>query len=123
MLGTPIDGCGKRARSSRRSRRSRPARSSARSRREIQGSGYVVRSLEAALWALHTTDDFRDGALRAVNLGDDADTTGAVYGQLAGAIYGEEAIPAEWLDRLTHRDMIAGLADSLLQPATHLSHG
>jgi ADP-ribosylglycohydrolase len=82
---------------------------------EIQGSGYVVRSLEAALWALHTTDDFRSGALRAVNLGDDADTTGAVYGQLAGAIYGEEAIPDEWLGELAMRERIVDLADALLE--------
>src|SRR5262249_36976997 len=52
---------------------------------EIRGSGYVVDSLEAALWAFHRTDDFRSGAIMAVNLGDDADTTGAVYGQIAGA--------------------------------------
>ena len=50
----------------------------------IQGTGYVVRSLEAALWAFYRSDDFRTGALLAVNLGDDADTTAAVYGQLAG---------------------------------------
>ena len=67
---------------------------------EIKGSGYVVRSLEAALWAFDRSDDFRDGALLAVNLGDDADTTGAVYGQLAGAYYGEAGIPAEWRSRL-----------------------
>ncbi|MCY7379484.1 MAG: ADP-ribosylglycohydrolase family protein, partial [Gemmatimonadaceae bacterium] len=54
----------------------------------IRGTGYVVDSLEAALWAFSRTDDFRSGALAAVNLGDDADTTGAVYGQLAGAYYG-----------------------------------
>jgi ADP-ribosylglycohydrolase len=54
---------------------------------EIIGSGFVVRSLEAALWAFHRSDSFREGALRAVNLGDDADTTGAIYGQLAGAYY------------------------------------
>lgn len=58
---------------------------------EIAGSGYVVRSLEAALWALDRTETFRDGALLGVNLGDDADTTGAVSGQLAGAISGEDA--------------------------------
>jgi ADP-ribosyl-[dinitrogen reductase] hydrolase len=81
---------------------------------EIQGSGYVVRSLEAALWALYTTDDFRTGALRAVNLGDDADTTGAVYGQLAGAIYGEDGIPTEWLEGLAMRDKLESLADELL---------
>jgi ADP-ribosylglycohydrolase len=61
---------------------------------EIKGGGFVVDSLEAALWALHHGPNFRDGALLAVNLGDDADTTGAVYGQIAGAIYGAESIPA-----------------------------
>jgi ADP-ribosylglycohydrolase len=59
----------------------------------IRGSGYVVASLEAAMWAFHNSENFRDGALLAVNLGDDADTTGAVYGQLAGAYYGEPASP------------------------------
>src|SRR5262249_29265748 len=63
---------------------------------EIRGSGYVIHTLEAALWAFHTTDDFRTGALKVVNLGEDADTTGAVYGQIAGAYYGEAGIPAEW---------------------------
>ncbi len=52
---------------------------------EIVGSGYVVKSLEAALWAFHDAKDFRAAVLRAVNLGDDADTTGAVCGQFAGA--------------------------------------
>jgi ADP-ribosyl-[dinitrogen reductase] hydrolase len=60
---------------------------------EIVGSGYVVKSLEAALWAFHDAKDFREAALRAVNLGDDADTTGAVCGQLAGAYWGESGIP------------------------------
>jgi len=81
---------------------------------EIRGRGYVVASLEAALWALYTTDDFRSGALRAVNLGEDADTTGAVYGQLAGALYGEEGIPDEWLERLAMRGKITELGDELL---------
>jgi len=80
---------------------------------EIQGSGYVVRSLEAALWAFHNSNDFREGALLAVNLGDDADTTGAIYGQLAGAFYGVESIPVTWLDRLAERELIASLADRL----------
>jgi ADP-ribosylglycohydrolase len=82
---------------------------------EIRGSGYVVESLEAALWAFHRTDDFRDGLLRAVNLGHDADTTGAIYGQLAGAFYGVEAIPAEWRAKLALRDEIEGLADALMR--------
>lgn len=73
-----------------------------------------MESLEAALWALHHTTNFRDGCLAAVNLGDDADTTGAVYGQLAGAIYGANTIPADWLAPLTHCEKIAALADRLL---------
>ena len=84
---------------------------------EIVGSGFVVRSLEAALWALSRTKSFSDGALRAVNLGDDADTTGAVYGQLAGAVYGEEAIPADWRSRLALRATIERFADSLYELA------
>jgi ADP-ribosylglycohydrolase len=55
---------------------------------DIKGSGYVVESLEAALWAFHRSSMFDEGCLLAINLGDDADTTGAVYGQLAGAFYG-----------------------------------
>jgi ADP-ribosylglycohydrolase len=80
---------------------------------EIRGTGYVVRSLEAALWALDRSTSFREGALLAVNLGDDADTTGAVYGQIAGAVYGEEGIPAEWRARLAMGETIAHLADQL----------
>ena len=82
---------------------------------QIRGSGYVVESLEAALWAFHCTHDFRDGLLRAVNLGRDADTTGAVHGQLAGAFYGVEAIPAEWRAKLALRDEIERLADALMR--------
>lgn len=81
---------------------------------EIQGTGYVVASLEAALWAFASTSDFRSGALAAVNLGDDADTTGAVYGQVAGAFYGAEGIPAEWRDRIARREDIESLAVRLL---------
>ena len=68
---------------------------------EIEGSGYVVKSLEAALWAFHKSQDFRDGALLAANLGDDADTTAAIYGQIAGAHYGVHEIPSDWQERLT----------------------
>ena len=60
----------------------------------IQGSGWVVKSLEAALWAFHDADKFEEAVLRAVNLGDDADTTGAICGQLAGAFWGESDIPS-----------------------------
>lgn len=80
---------------------------------EIKGSGYVVESLEAALWAFHTTDNFRDGLIKAVNLGDDADTTGAIYGQLAGVYYGEFGIPRSWRLALAKRELIENLADAL----------
>ncbi|EXJ15921.1 ADP-ribosylglycohydrolase family protein [Imhoffiella purpurea] len=83
----------------------------------IRGTGYVVQSLEAALWAFWTTESFRDGALRAVNLGEDADTTGAIYGQLAGAYYGLSAIPESWRRALAMVDAILGLADRLLDLA------
>jgi ADP-ribosylglycohydrolase len=82
---------------------------------EIEGSGHVVRSLEAALWAFDRSDTFRDGALLAVNLGDDADTTGAVYGQFAGAFYGHDGIPPEWSDVIARRPEIVALADRLLE--------
>lgn len=82
---------------------------------EIAGSGYVVKSLEAALWAFHQAADFRDAVLDAVNLGDDADTTGAVCGQLAGAYWGESGIPAAWLAGLAERETIEGILGSLLE--------
>ncbi|MEQ1691773.1 MAG: ADP-ribosylglycohydrolase family protein [Gemmatimonas sp.] len=84
---------------------------------EIRGDGYVVRSLEAALWAFATTTDFRTGALAAVNLGEDADTTGAVYGQLAGAYYGVEGIPQEWRERVTRAGDIVEMAERLVSGA------
>ena len=85
--------------------------------REIRASGYVVHTLEAALWALARTSSFRDGALLAVNLGEDADTTGAVYGQLAGAFYGVEGIPAAWRNKVVKREEIERLASALLERA------
>ncbi len=81
----------------------------------IRGSGYVVHTLEAALWALVTTGDFRSGLLKAVNLGEDADTTGAVYGQLAGAVYGRAEIPAEWINSLSMQALIEAYASSLYE--------
>ncbi len=88
---------------------------------EIRGSGYVVHTLEAALWALHSTDDFRSGLLKVVNLGEDADTTGAVYGQLAGALYGVEAIPREWREKLAMADVLERYALGLLREADAVS--
>lgn len=79
----------------------------------IRAMGYAVKSLEAALWAFERAIDFRDGALRAVNLGEDADTVGAIYGQLAGAYWGESGLPADWRARLVDGDAIAALADAL----------
>lgn len=80
---------------------------------EIKGTGYVVQSMEAALWAFYNSDSFEEGCLMAVNLGDDADTTAAVYGQLAGAFYGEGAIPERWLAKLAHRNLIEDYAEKL----------
>jgi ADP-ribosyl-[dinitrogen reductase] hydrolase len=84
---------------------------------EIKGTGYVVDSLEAALWAFDRSDSFREGALLAVNLGHDADTTGAIYGQIAGAFYGAEQIPAEWKAKLAIHDFIQVAADQLFANA------
>jgi ADP-ribosylglycohydrolase/protein-tyrosine phosphatase len=80
---------------------------------EIHGSGYVVGSLEAALWAFTNSSSFAEGCLKAVNLGDDADTTWAVYGQLAGAFYGCEGIPAKWRNKLAKRDVLEEIAARL----------
>ncbi|MEA4882587.1 MAG: ADP-ribosylglycohydrolase family protein [Clostridia bacterium] len=98
-----------------------------------RGTGYVVDSLEAALWAFFHGESFEDGLLKAVNLGDDADTTAAVYGQLAGAYYGVEAIPSKWLRVIAMRSTIENLASGLHEmaweprnpdrtPAPHVPH-
>ena len=81
----------------------------------IRGGGYVVLALEAALWAVAGAATFADAVLRAANLGDDADTTAAIAGQLAGALHGEAGIPAAWRARLHEGDTIAALADALLK--------
>jgi ADP-ribosyl-[dinitrogen reductase] hydrolase len=79
----------------------------------IRGSGYVIDCLEAAAWCFWRTDSFREAVLMAANLGDDADTTAAVCGQIAGAFYGEGGIPVEWLNRLVMADEIRSMADRL----------
>ena len=81
---------------------------------EIRGRGYVVDSLEAALWAVSRNDDYRTTVLAAANLGDDADTTAAIAGQLAGALYGASGIPTDWLERLALRAELEALADGLV---------
>jgi ADP-ribosylglycohydrolase len=88
---------------------------------EIQGTGYVVKSLEAALWAFYKSKTFDEECLLAVNLGDDADTTGAVYGQLAGACYGLEAIPRSWRDKLVQGELILSMAEKIFSFIAHSS--
>lgn len=83
-------------------------------RAEISGTGYCVQSLEAALWCFYHGDDFAQTILLAANLGDDADTTAAIAGQLAGAWYGINGIPESWRRKLWQYDDIAGLAQKLL---------
>lgn len=82
---------------------------------EILGSGYVVECLEAAMWCFTKADSFEAAILMAANLGDDADTTAAVCGQVAGAFYGEIGIPSHWLERLARRWEITQIADQLCQ--------
>jgi ADP-ribosyl-[dinitrogen reductase] hydrolase len=79
----------------------------------IKSTGYVVNTLEAALWAFHHSNSFEEGCCLAVNLGGDADTCGAVYGQLAGAFYGELDIPKRWVEILARRSLIESLAEGV----------
>ena len=83
----------------------------------IRGTGYVVESLRAALWCFATTDTFASAVLKAANLGEDADTTAAICGQLAGAYYGVQAIPEHWREKIVQRGLIESLADQLYQQA------
>ncbi len=94
-------------------------------RDDIRGTGYVVDCLNAALWAVTRTTSFRSAVLLAANLGDDADTTAAVAGQLAGAIYGLSGIPKEWLERLAWRPKIEAMADQVFKAgsAVEAVHG
>jgi ADP-ribosyl-[dinitrogen reductase] hydrolase len=88
-------------------------------RSEIRSGGYVVDTLEAALWAVHRTTSFEEALILAVNLGHDSDTVGAVTGQLAGALYGFSAIPPRWLEPLAWRDQITTTAGQLIKhPST-----
>lgn len=88
---------------------------------EIQGSGYVVESLEAALWAFEMTNSFDQAVLTAANLGDDSDTTAAVCGQIAGAYYGYSAISQTWLEVLFEHDRLLQTADDIIKrgPSLH----
>jgi hypothetical protein len=84
----------------------------------IRASGYVVHCLEASLWCLVTTTDYQSCVLAAVNLGEDADTTGAVAGGLAGLAYGIDALPEEWLRSLVRRAEIEALSERLASLVT-----
>ena len=85
-----------------------------RARDGIRSSGYVVHTLEAAIWSVARTADFRNAVLLAANLADDADTVAAVTGQLAGSIYGLSGIPEDWLDRIAWKDRLLDTAQQLL---------
>jgi len=86
-------------------------------RDQISSSGYVVDTFEAALWAVESTRTFEEAVIAAVNLGHDADTVGAVTGQLAGALYGIYAIPQRWVQCLIKLDEIQDRFDCLWSSA------
>ena len=81
---------------------------------QISSSGYVVHTLEAAIWSFFTTDTFEEGAVKVVNLGDDADTVGAVYGALAGAYYGLEGVPERWIGALARREIVDEVVEGVV---------
>lgn len=90
---------------------------------QIRGSGYVVESLAASLWCFLKTNNFKDCVLIAANLGDDADTTAAITGQIAGAYYGQSGIPVEWLAKLTMAEEIGDLAEQLVLNHSKIDKG
>ncbi|MBA3520773.1 MAG: ADP-ribosylglycohydrolase family protein [Rhizobiales bacterium] len=83
-------------------------------REQISSSGYVVHTLEAALWCVERSSGFEEALILAVNLADDSDTVGAVTGQLAGALWGKSGIPGRWLEQLAWRERIEGRAEALI---------
>jgi ADP-ribosyl-[dinitrogen reductase] hydrolase len=85
------------------------------SREFIKSSGYVIDTLEAACWCVFTSDDFESAVLKAVNLGDDADTVGAVTGQIAGAVWGYSSIPDNWVKILYDHDRLHAIAEILYE--------
>lgn len=86
-------------------------------RDQIRSSAYVIDTLEAALWAVWNTNNFRDAVLLAANLGDDADSVAATAGQIAGALYGHAGIPQDWKDKLVQHGRIANMAAELFDRA------
>jgi ADP-ribosyl-[dinitrogen reductase] hydrolase len=92
-------------------------------RDDLKSSGYVVHSLEAALWCFWKTKTFEEAVLEAANLGDDADTVAAICGQISGAHYGAAAIPERWLARLAMRRDMTKIADMLLAASVQRAQG
>jgi ADP-ribosyl-[dinitrogen reductase] hydrolase len=88
----------------------------------IRGRSYVAKSLDAALWAFYRSNSFQEGCLKAVNLGEDTDATGAVYGQIAGAFYRYKGIPARWREKIVPRELIESMAESLLELSRATQH-
>ncbi|KPB38991.1 ADP-ribosylglycohydrolase family protein [Pseudomonas syringae pv. maculicola] len=86
-------------------------------RDQIRSSGYVIDTLEAALWAVWNTDNFKDAILLASNLADDADSVAATAGQIAGALYGVSGMPEEWVKNVAWSEHIQGLAQQLFERA------
>ncbi len=84
---------------------------------QIWSSAYVIDTLEAALWAVWHTDNFKDAVLLAANLGDDAASIAAAAGQLAGALYGLSGIPEAWVEKLAHKERILSLSNQLFEMA------
>ena len=88
---------------------------------EISSSGYVINSMEAALWALANSKSFKEGVLKAVNLGNDSDTVGAIYGQLAGALYGIDEIPSIWIENISKPKLLDDTVNSLIGISKNLN--
>ena len=82
---------------------------------DIQSSGYVLHTLEASIWCFLTTDNYKEAVLKAVNLGNDTDTTGAVTGGLAGLLYGFDNIPTNWTEQIARKDDIENLTERLAE--------
>jgi ADP-ribosylglycohydrolase len=82
---------------------------------EIQSSGYVLHTLEASMWCVLTSNNYKESVLKAVNLGSDTDTTGAVTGGLAGLLYGLDNIPSHWIIQIARKDDIESLAERLAE--------
>ena len=92
------------------------------SEEEISNGGYVVHTLESVLWVFHHTDSFEEGLIQIVNLGDDADTAGAIFGQLAGVYYGLSSIPSRWISSLTFLPLISSFSTQLYLLAKSSDH-